>query len=67
VKSLQNAIKKAAVILVFHKKSSSPAIPTSRLKNHMMAWFPGLLTNFPEHLNPETKLCAIPTRLYLAL
>jgi hypothetical protein len=67
VYSLQNAIKNGATTSIFGNNSSSSAIPTSRLKNHKMALFAGLLRNSPEHSNPEAKLCAIPTRLYLAL
>jgi hypothetical protein len=67
VYSLQNANKIGPATRVFGNSSSSPAIPTSRLKILMVALFAGLLRNSPEHSNPEAKLCAIPTRLYLAL
>jgi hypothetical protein len=67
VNCLQNANKKESATPVFVANDSSTAIPTSRLKNLIVGVITGLLRNIPEHSNPEAKLCAIPTRLYLAL
>jgi hypothetical protein len=63
----QNANANYFSVPVFGANGSSPPIPTSRLKNRIIAVFARLLRNIPEHSNPEAKLCAIPTRLYLAL